>query len=126
MKELREAEFWLISARRLINESSDAREKYTVIVAQCIHSIIRANDALTMKFLRKNAARHDEAIKLFHELLVTNKIPSSCASLKKIVQDGVQTKSKVDYKGEEMSKSDANRWITKAEKFLQGVKDILE
>jgi hypothetical protein len=51
MRELREAEFWLTSAKGLFNASSADREKYTVIVAECIHSIIRANDALTMEFL---------------------------------------------------------------------------
>lgn len=125
MRELREAEFWLTSAIGLFNTSSADREKYTVIVAECIHSIIRANDALTMGFLGRKASRHDDAIKLFHELLVTNKIPSSHAKLKQIVQDSVQTKSKVDYKGEEMSRSDAKKWMTKADKFLQGVKEII-
>ncbi len=109
----------------MFNASSADREKYTVIVAECIHSIIRANDALTMEFLGRKASRHDDAIKLFHELLVTNKIPSSYAGLKQIVQDSVQTKSKVDYRGEEMSRSDARKWMTKADRFLQGVKEII-
>lgn len=46
-----------------------------MIVAQCIHSVIRANDALSMNFLGRRAIRHDIAPRLFLELIEENKIP---------------------------------------------------
>jgi len=67
----------------LSSEFSD-NEKYTVVIAQSIHSIIRANDALTTKFLKKRAVRHDEAPLLFLELVRLNKIPAKLAKLQQI------------------------------------------
>lgn len=55
MREINEAEFWLQGAKNLFSSGDQTSEKYTVIVAQSIHSVIRANDALTLKFLGKRA-----------------------------------------------------------------------
>lgn len=125
MREIKEAEHWLKSAKMLLAEPSMDREKYTVAVAQCIHSIIRANDALSMNFIGRRAVRHDDAPKLFLELISENKIPSKYANLRRTITDAVQLKSKVDYKGVEMSKADAKRWMNKAEKFLSAARDSL-
>jgi hypothetical protein len=68
------------SAKNLFDSEIQTPEKYTVIVAQCIHSIIRANDALTLKFLKKRAFKHIEAPELFLELIKQHKIlPSNCS-----------------------------------------------
>lgn len=56
MRELKEAEFWLQSANKLLNSKNPDREKYTVVVAQTIHSIIRANDAMTLIIPEVNSA----------------------------------------------------------------------
>lgn len=125
MREINEAEDWLRSAKTLLEGSSTSRERYTVIVAQCIHSIIRANDALSMNFLGRQAIRHDTAPRLFLELIEENKIPLRYTNLRKTINDAVQLKSKVDYHGAEMSKADAKRWVNKAEKFLSAAKDSL-
>ena len=81
MRELKEAEFWLESAKNLMESANSDRERYTVAVAQAIHSIIRANDALTLKFLKRRAMRHDDAVRLFRNLIGLNKIPSKFADL---------------------------------------------
>ena len=124
MRDLKETEHWLNSAKKLFNDPSEDREKYTVVVAQCIHSIIKTNDALSMRFFGRRAMRHDEAPKLFLELIRENKIPSEYANLRKIVTEAVQLKSKVDYKGKEISKTEAKRWISKAEKFYNVIKNL--
>lgn len=127
MRELREAEFWLESAKKLLNSESQDSEKYTVVTAQSIHSIIRANDALTTRFLNKRAIRHDDAPKLFLELVRLNKIPAKFAGLRtSVVTPAIQTKSKADYKGLWSSKADAEGWVKKAEKFLDSVKECLK
>ncbi len=125
MRELKEAEHWLASARRLVGDPSEDREKYTVAVAQCIHSLIRANDALTMRFLKKQALRHDDAPRLFLDLIEGKKIPAGHAELRKTLNDAVQLKSKVEYRGVEMSKADAERWIRRTEKFLEAAYESL-
>lgn len=125
MKELKEDEIWLKSAKWILNSDIAEREKYTVIAAQSIHSIIRANDALTLKFISKRAVRHDDAQRLFLDLVRLNKIPSKFADLKRIIISAVQTKSKADYKGIEVSRKEAERWIRNAEKFLSGSKECL-
>lgn len=126
MRELKEAEFWLESAKKLMDSATQDREKYTVLVAQAIHSIIKANDALSIKFLKRKAFRHDEAMELFKELIRLNKIPSKFADLRTmIIIPAVQTKSKVDYKGIEMSKTEAEKWIRNAEKFLACAKECI-
>jgi len=126
MQEIREAEHWLKSAQKLMKVTEEGREKYTVVVAQCIHSIIRANDALSTRFLNRHALRHDQAPKLFLELIQSNKIPSEYAPLRSIVTDAVQLKSHVDYRGKEMSKKEAIEWLRNAEKFLKRAKGVLE
>ena len=127
MREIKEAEFWLESAKYLLRSAILDREKYTVIVAQSIHSIIRANDALTLKFLSKKAIRHDEAQKLFLDLIRLNKIPSKFADLRKtVISPAIRTKSKADYKGLEVGRADAEKWINLAEKFLKAAKESLE
>ncbi|MDI6903349.1 MAG: hypothetical protein QMC77_06410 [Methanocellales archaeon] len=126
MKELKEAEFWLESAEDLMDAMSPDKEKYTVAVAQATHSIIRANDALTLKFLKKRAMRHDDAVRLFRDLIGLNKIPSKFADLgSTIIIPAVQTKSKADYKGIEVSKAGAERWLRKAQKFIECAKECL-
>lgn len=127
MRELKEAESWLESAKHLLNLESKDAEKYTVIVAQSIHAIIRANDALTIKFLNRRAMRHDEAPQLFLELVRLNKIPAEYADLRtSVLSPAIQTKSKADYKGLSSSKADAERWVRMAEKFMKSTKECLK
>lgn len=125
MREVKEALQWLESAKHLMESPESDREKYTVVVAQCIHSIIRANDALSIRFLKKRAMKHDDAIRLFLELIEANKIPSNYSHLRKTLKESIQLKSRVDYKGMEISKGEAERWINRAEKFLTAVKKSL-
>lgn len=126
MKELNEAKVWLESAKTAFDSKTLEREKYTVVVAQAIHSIIRANDALTMRFLDKQAMRHDEAQNLFIDLVRLNKIPSKFSGLRSIIIAAVQLKSKADYRGIDVSKNEAEKWVKNAEKFLNSAKECLE
>lgn len=127
MSDVKEAEYWLIGCRRLFESSEDGHEKYTVVVAQAIHSIIKSNDALTMKFLGKRAIRHENAVNLFLQLVKENKIPSKFADLRKdVLIPAIQTHSKADYKGLHVSKTEAEKWIKRAEKFFRAAVESLE
>lgn len=79
MSALDEAASWLASAEFLLEQEERGRSRYTVVVAQCVHALIRANDALAWRFLRRRARRHDEAPRPFGDLVRTNKIPSKDA-----------------------------------------------
>ena len=126
MREVKEAEFWLKSAKDLFDSEIPNPEKYTVVTAQVIHSIIKANDALTLKFLGKRAIRHDDAPQLFLNLIKFNKIPSKFADLRKtVIIPAINTKSRADYKGIKVSKTEAERWIRMGEKFLKSVKECV-
>lgn len=59
MKEINEAEIWLSEAKGLLESEIEKREKYTIAVAAAIHSLIRANDAMTLKFLNRTARRQN-------------------------------------------------------------------
>lgn len=126
MSDVKESEFWLDGAKKVSSSDAPEREKYTVAVAMAIHSIIKANDALTVKFMNKRAERHDEAPELFRQLVQFNKIPAKFSDLRlSVLTPAIQTKSKADYKGLEAGKSDAERRVRNADKFLNAVKECL-
>lgn len=116
-KALKEAEYWFRASENTL-ESAESEEAYTVCIAQAIHSIIKANDALAIKYLGETAKRHDDAPELFQKLIVRDKIPPEEASYRDIIMKAVHEKTKFNYKGAYASKRDAQKWINDAEKFL--------
>jgi uncharacterized protein (UPF0332 family) len=124
LREVREAEDWLTGAKHLV-DSEGGRERFTVAVAMSIHSIIRANDALTMRFLKRRSTRHEEAPMLFREIIKQNKIDPKYAGLRKILERMVHQKSLYDYKGEEVGKKKAVKWVKDAGRFISTVQEIL-
>jgi uncharacterized protein (UPF0332 family) len=124
MRDVKEAEAWLESARTLLAREAIGEERYTVVVAQSVHSIIRANDAMTLRFLGKRAIRHEDSPRMFLDMVTGNKIPPQYASLRKdILLPSVQIKSQADYKGVSFSGKEALSWIGKAERFLKASKN---
>lgn len=65
---LRGAESWLSSARQRLIEAENDDASATVCCSLAIHAIIRANDALSLKFLGYRATRHDDAAAVFSKL----------------------------------------------------------
>ncbi len=101
------------------------RARYTTAVAMTIHAMIRANDALTSRYLGRRSTRHEEASRLFGELLKQNKIPAKYAGLRNILMRAVSEKSEYDYKGTEVGSRVAKRWVREARRFIDAVKEIL-
>ncbi|HLC80289.1 MAG TPA: HEPN domain-containing protein [Candidatus Nanoarchaeia archaeon] len=120
-----QAQFWLKAAKNTLEDSSNSNEKYAVGVAQAIHAIIKANDALTFKYLNQVAQRHDEARKLFEELIKRNFIKSEYSSYKEIIQEAITQKARAEYRAVYFSKNDAENIIRRAEKFLKMVGEII-
>lgn len=124
MSDLEEAEIWYESARAVFS-SARGREKYTVAVAQSIHALIKANDALTMKYLGRRSTRHEDAAVLFGDLIKQGKIDSKLADWRKLLTRAATEKSDYDYKGREVSKATASGWLRDVERFLEMVRKIL-
>lgn len=125
MRELEEAESWLEAAKFTLENTARGSERFTTAVAQAIHALIRANDALTVRFLRKRSSRHEDAAALFGDLVRQNKIPAPFASQRKLLVRASAEKSKYDYKGVAVGKDEAARWIRDTAEFIVGVKQIL-
>ena len=126
MKDLEEANAWQSGARKTFEDDSLGRERFTVAVAMAIHASIKANDALTMKFLNRRSTRHDDAALLFGDLVRQRKIQGKYAGYRDLLKRGAAQKSNFDYKGEGVGKDQAVRWLRDVERFIAAVAEILQ
>ena len=120
-----QAKLWLEGANYIANLSLEGKDKYAVAVSMAIHSIIKANDALTFKFMNITAKRHDDARRLFEDLIKKNFVKAEYANYRNIIQDAITNKAKADYRGSFFSKNDFEDMKRKAEKFLKMAEEIV-
>src|SRR5437870_4200842 len=99
LSEIEEAETWLASAKVAFGQDASGRARYTVVVAQCIHALIRANDALTVRLLRRRSTRHEDAALLFGELVRLKKIPARFSNLRALLVRAVSEKVGIRLQG---------------------------
>jgi|SRR3989338_1396748 len=123
---LQEAESWLVSAKHGLAEAEDDYASANVCCAQAIHAVIRANDALSMKFLSHKPTRHDDAAIVFAKLVREGKLPDKAAEFKNLVADAMKDKSGADYGKSSFSYEDAEKYVERTEQFIATVKDILK
>ncbi|MBI3035632.1 HEPN domain-containing protein [Candidatus Woesearchaeota archaeon] len=121
-----QAKFWLEGAKHTANLDSEDKNKYSVAISMAIHSIIKANDALIYKFMNITAKRHDDARRLFEDLIKKNFIKNQYSHYSEIIQDAINNKAKADYRGAFFSKKDWEEMLRKAEKFLNMVKEAIQ
>jgi hypothetical protein len=119
-----QAKLWLKAAEYITKE--DNKDAYAVGVSMAIHAIIKANDALTMKFLQITARKHDEARALFQDMIKKGKIDSKYSNYKQIIQDAISNKAKAEYRGAFFSKNDFVQMQRKAEKFIKMAEEIVK
>ncbi len=124
MSDLDEADAWYESAVATFH-SARGRERLTVAVAQTIHALVRANDALTVRYLGKRSTRHEDAAALFGDLVKRGKIDPKFADLRRLLSKAAAEKSDFDYKGAEASRATAEWWLREGKKFLKAVREIL-
>jgi len=120
-----QAKLWLEAAQHTAS-SGETNNKYAVAIAMLIHAIIKANDALTSKFLSTTAKRHDDARRLFEDLIKRNLIKSEYSSYKQIIQEAINNKARAEYRGSSFSKNDFERMERNTEKFIKMVEDTLK
>tara|TARA_Y100000310_G_scaffold269548_1_gene282831 strand:+ start:6676 stop:7059 length:384 start_codon:yes stop_codon:yes gene_type:complete len=121
----KQAEYWLKGSQQIAQMPGDEKEKYAVAVAMCVHAIIKANDALTYKYLNLTAKRHDDARRHFEDLIKKNIIKSEYANYKNYIQDAISNKAKAEYRGSFFSKRDYEDLRRKAEKFIKMAKEYV-
>ncbi len=96
-RHLQQAKLWFEAALHTADQETNG-EQYAVAVAMTVHAIIKANDALTWKFLNQVARRHDEARLLFEEMIKRGFIKLQFANHRNIIQDAISNKAKAEYK----------------------------
>ncbi len=119
-----QAKFWL-QASIFIGEKEGQGDHYAVAVALAIHAIIKANDALTFKFMAITARRHDDARRLFEDLIKKNHLKAEYASYGQIIQEAINQKAKADYRISYFSQRDFEIMKRNAEKFIRMVEGML-
>jgi len=120
---LHEAEGWLASAK--LSAAGDDDALAAVACAQAIHAVIRANDALSLKFLGHKPTRHDDAAIVFAKLAREGLLPSGAERFKDLVAGAMRDKSGADYGKSSFSCEDAQRYIEQTEHFVSMVKGVL-
>lgn len=120
-----QAKLWLEGAKYVASSPSESKDKYAVALAMAVHAIIKANDALTFKFMNITARRHDDARRLFEDLVKKNFIKSEYSDYKQIIQDAINNKAKAEYRGAFFSKNDFEEMRGKAEKFIKMVDEVV-
>lgn len=120
-----QAKLWLEGAKYIANLSLENKDKYAVAVSMAIHSILKANDALTFKFMNITAKRHDDARRLFEDLIKKNFVKAEYANYKNLIQDAITNKAKAEYRGAFFSKNDFEQMKGKAEKFLKMAEGVI-
>ena len=119
-KAIGEAGSWLEGANQAL-EAGDSN----VACAMAIHSIIRANDALCLRFLGRKATRHDDAHIMFNRILNQGKLPAGEREHAFAVARAMQNKSGADYGKIDFSREQAKNTVVDAGKFLEMAKGHL-
>ncbi len=121
-----EAESWLVSAKDKLALAETEDAAANVCCALAIHAIIRANDALTMKFLRLKPTRHDDAPAVFSNLLRQGKIAGENRRFLRLLQKITVDKSGADYGKGTFACEDAKKYVEDAEEFVHTAKNLLK
>ena len=118
---LKEAEGWLVSSKDKLILAQEEEVLANVVCAQAIHAIIRANDALTLKFFKVKATRHDDITGLFIKMIKGKHIAEIDTIFKETLAIVVRDKSGADYGKKQFSIKEAEKYIDKAEEFVNMV-----
>lgn len=121
-----EAENWLVSAKDKLVLAKSEEVAASVCCSLAIHAIIRANDAITLKFLRLKGTRHDDAPAMFSKLLQQGKIGSENRRFLRLLQKAMVDKSGADYGKRAFSYEDAKRYVEEAEEFVVAAKSLIQ
>lgn len=117
---IREAEAWLEGAHKTLEERAEGAAG--VCCAQAIHGIIRANDALCLKFLGNKPTRHDDLPFSFRKIINQNKIKGEEKRFEHLLAKAMAAKSGADYGKSDFGWKDAKFFVDEAEEFIKMAK----
>ena len=118
---LMEAEEWLRSAKDKLASTEDDETKAGVCCALAIHAIIRANDALTLKFMNTKGTRHDSMPHMFEKLIREGKVRREESRFVRLLERAMSDKSSADYGKGTFRYEDAKKYVGYAEDFVSMV-----
>jgi len=121
-----ESEGWFDSARHGLIEAEGEESRANVCCAQAIHAIIRANDALSLKFLGYKSTRHDDAAIVFMKIVRAGKLPEDTEHFRDLIAQAMRDKSGADYGKSTFSYEDAQKYVELSAEFIAMVKDVLK
>lgn len=113
---IREAEGWLASAKEKLRGARNEPALANVCCALAIHAIIRANDALSMRYLGVKCTRHDDLADLFSK--IAKGLPKEDKRFIELLAKVAIDKSGADYGKKEFCYEDADEYVEKAEEFV--------
>lgn len=122
---MHEAEAWLSSAQDKLALAEEDESAATVCCALAIHAIIRANDAVTIKFLQIKSTRHDDASALFSKLIKQGKLPAEDKNFVSLLTRATADKSGADYGKSVFGYGDAKQYVEEAQEFISVMKGRL-
>ena len=120
-----QAKLWLQGAEYIANLPNEESHKYAVAVAMTIHAIIKANDALTYKYFSNVAKKHDDAPRLFDDVIKREPKLEPYANYKRYITEAITNKAKADYRASYFSKADYEGMKRNTEKFIKMVEGII-
>ena len=121
---IKEAEEWLLSAKDKLALAENEESASSVCCALAIHAIIRANDALCLRFLQVKATRHDDAPALFSKMLQQGKLGRGNLRFLRLLQKAMSDKSGADYGKKSFNYEEAVNYVQDAEEFVASVKGM--
>jgi len=125
LRAIREAESWLASAQHALHEAQEDEARANVCCSQAIHAIIRANDALSLKFAGVKPTRHDDAAIVFAKIARDGKLPLGAERFKDLVATAMRDKSGADYGKKSFSYEDALHYAEQTARFIEMAKNAL-
>ncbi len=120
-----EAEEWMQSAIDKLPRVTLNSRAACVCCGEAIHAIIRANDAVTLKFDQKKTTRHDDAPILFSNLIEQNKLPDEDKRFLPLLQQTTMHKSGADYGKETFGHKEAQYFVKEGQEFIATMKKRL-
>ena len=119
-----EAQSWLASAKEKL-ATPDDEAAANVCCALAIHAIIRANDAVTLKFLHQKATRHDDAAAMFSKVLEQGKVAAGNRRFLRLLQKAAVDKSGADYGKSTFTLEDAKSYVQDTEEFVAASREMI-
>jgi len=122
---MKEAEEWLVSAKDKLIIAEDEEEAANVCCSLAIHAIIRANDALTLKYENKKPTKHDDVPHIFKEIINKKSIGKENIRFVRLLEKAMEDKSGADYGKREFSYEEAKKYVDNAEEFVSAMKGYI-